>query len=245
MKHILKTLIKEGLEFVENDSVLYDSSLLIYDIYSYLPEFVFLFSSEFVKKLKVKELYYFRHTNSQFSSKCILMNFGLSDPVLSICTLDFLLNDDKSQRREESPQIPTIQCTKNQPQGEERKVKHKKKEQTKAFTSEEDNMLRELIRACHETDWEIIAKVIGTKNARQCRERWEIVLNPRMSSRTWTKEEDILLINMYAEFGPRWKKISMFFVGRSEFSIKSRWNLLFRKTQRKKYSQIYHFGCSE
>jgi hypothetical protein len=42
----------------------------------------------------------------------------------------------------------------------------------------------------------------------------------------WSDAEDALLHEKVAEYGPKWAKISVFFKGRSDASIKNRWSSL-------------------
>ena len=72
------------------------------------------------------------------------------------------------------------------------------------------------------------------RTARQCRDRWVNYLNPALSDKEWTKDEDDLLLDMYREFGTHWKDISLFFEGRSLNSIRNRVMKLIRKKNSKK-----------
>jgi hypothetical protein len=100
------------------------------------------------------------------------------------------------------------------------------------FTAEEDERLKMLVLA-HGTDcWDVIAKLMGTRNHRQCRERWKNYLNPNLRTEPWSLEEDQLLVTKYAEYGPKWNKISRFFTNRSDNSIRNRWQLMLRQWER-------------
>jgi hypothetical protein len=70
------------------------------------------------------------------------------------------------------------------------------------------------------------------RNPRQCRERWQHYLNPTVSSKPFTAEEDALLNRKFAEFGPRWKQIAACLEGRTDITIKNRWILLSRRQHR-------------
>ena len=52
------------------------------------------------------------------------------------------------------------------------------------------------------------------------------MIHPR---KKFTPEEDELLQKKYEELGPCWKKIATFLTGRTEISVKNRWNKIQRK----------------
>ena len=96
------------------------------------------------------------------------------------------------------------------------------------FTPEEDDFLMRLVLMHKNPNWNEIAAMMRTRNARQCRERWKNYLNPDLRLDPWTFEEDQLLIQKYSEFGSHWNKISKFFINRSDNSIRNRWQMLVR-----------------
>lgn len=104
------------------------------------------------------------------------------------------------------------------------------------FTPEEDKRLTELAMKSKMHNWNEIARQIGTRNARQCRERWNNYLNPELRNDPWTEEEDKLLMDKHAEFGTHWNKISKCFVNRSDNSVRNRWQLLMRHIEKRNHS---------
>ena len=103
------------------------------------------------------------------------------------------------------------------------------------FTEYEDNCLRCLVQQYGTKDWFVISKIIGTKSPRECKDRWEGFIHPKMTNRLWTLEEDMLLAKIYGEIGPKWKKISSFFEGRTDSSVRNRWNYLIKDIKRRRY----------
>ena len=101
------------------------------------------------------------------------------------------------------------------------------------FTSEEDQNLRMLVYRYGTKDWQTISKLMGTRNPRQCRERWNNYLKPELTQMPWSMEEDILLANKFAEYGSHWSKISKFFPNRSDNNIRNRWQFLLRQSERR------------
>ena len=91
------------------------------------------------------------------------------------------------------------------------------------WSQQEDTMiLQSLLNGV--TSWKQIASNITGRVAKQCRERWQNHLDPLLKNKGWLPEEDNLLKEAQAQWGNKWKVISMLFVGRSETSVKNRWN---------------------
>jgi hypothetical protein len=100
------------------------------------------------------------------------------------------------------------------------------------FEPDEDAKLRNLVAIHGPNAWHEIAKKMGNRNPRQCRERWKHYLSRGSGHPAWTDEEDQLLWTKVLEFGQRWTKLVVFFPGRSDIQIKSRWA--------KKFKNIVH-----
>ena len=104
------------------------------------------------------------------------------------------------------------------------------------FTPEEDRKLESLIQKYGAGDWLNISQMMGTRNPRQCRERWNNYLNPQLRVDPWTIEEDQLLVMKYQELGPHWAKIARCFMHRSDNSVRNRWQLLLRQSAKRNSS---------
>jgi hypothetical protein len=74
---------------------------------------------------------------------------------------------------------------------------------------------------------------MGHRTARQCRERWVNYLNPILSKSPWTSGEDAILRARFAEFGPKWVKLTEFLPTRSANDIKNRRFVLERRDRRR------------
>ena len=99
------------------------------------------------------------------------------------------------------------------------------------FTSEDDKRLAKYVAMVGDNDWSKIASLMGDRNGRQCRERWNNYVNPNLRTDPWTQEEIQLLFKKYQELGPKWNRIAKFFRNRSTNSIKNKWMSLRRKEQ--------------
>ena len=118
------------------------------------------------------------------------------------------------------PQIPNLPCKKNK------------------FTPSEDEKLKYLVSKFGTDSWSLIGQLMQTRNARQCRERWNNYLNPTLSTEPWSFEEDQLLAKKFAELGPQWNKLSKFFNNRSDNNIRNRWHFLLRQFNRKSLNHV-------
>lgn len=101
------------------------------------------------------------------------------------------------------------------------------------WSKEEDATLLKLVDQYKpDWDWSLISKQIPGRNAKQCRERWFLNLDPSINRGPWTPEEDEQLLNFVAQLGGRWALISKHMEGRTENSVKTRFHSLQRKEAR-------------
>ena len=90
------------------------------------------------------------------------------------------------------------------------------------FTRQEDEQLINIVNKLGPHSWQQIANSLGNiKTARQYRERYLNYLSPSISKEPWSHEEDMLLLNLYSMYGPKWSFISQFMPGRSAPRIKN------------------------
>ena len=100
------------------------------------------------------------------------------------------------------------------------------------FTSSEDRKLKAIVEKVGTENWNIVAKRMNSRNARQCRERWEKYLSPTIDRGEWTEEEDKLIEMKFLQYGSKWKILAKFFPNRTDVMIRNRWNMLKRKQQK-------------
>ena len=115
----------------------------------------------------------------------------------------------------------------SQPQTNQMQIK--KTHPKNKFTKEEDEMLIKAVASCGKLNWRKISLMLPSRNARQCKDRWENYLDPNLNKTPFTIEEDMLLLEKHQEYGPKWVMISKFFNNRSDTSIKSRYLVLKRR----------------
>ena len=64
------------------------------------------------------------------------------------------------------------------------------------FTPAEDEKLRVLVQVLGLSNWKKVSEYMGTRNARQCRDRYKNYLAPYLNSSPWSKVDDEKLINL-------------------------------------------------
>jgi hypothetical protein len=99
------------------------------------------------------------------------------------------------------------------------------------WDTEEDEQLRAAVAQHGTKNWRTIASFMPNRTPRQCLDRYWNYLATDASNSPWTEEEDALLLEKYAQFGPKWMIIARFFNNRSRMHIKNRYELLQRRLE--------------
>lgn len=110
---------------------------------------------------------------------------------------------------------------------------------SKAWQAEEDEILLTAVKEKGPKNWSKIAKQINyeiyngnqLRKGKHCRERWFNHLNPDLNSMSyleneWTVQEDEVLLKLHKVNGNSWSFIARNIPGRTENSVRNRWNIL-------------------
>lgn len=102
------------------------------------------------------------------------------------------------------------------------------------WSKDEDNFLLEIMKDYEpgKWNWAKISLKIPGRNAKQCRERWFLNLDPSINRGPWTEQEDAMLLHFHKEYNGRWSLIAKELVGRTENSVKTRFHSLQRREVR-------------
>jgi hypothetical protein len=106
------------------------------------------------------------------------------------------------------------------------------KREKRKFTAEEDTLVRQLVDQHGTRQWDVIARSLPNRSARQVRDRGKHFLSAQVSLRSWTVDEDRLLLHLGAQIGPQWSTLVKFFPGRTDVSLKNRWNKFQRRSRK-------------
>jgi len=82
------------------------------------------------------------------------------------------------------------------------------------------------------THWFQVAKMLPGRTDDQCAKRWRENLDPTISRKPWTKDEDELLMKTYEKIGKRWKDLASHFQGRPPVHCRNRVQSLVRARRR-------------
>ena len=106
------------------------------------------------------------------------------------------------------------------------------------WTKKEDLELKKIIKKIKgKKCWDIISKKLSQKKikkkSRQCRERWENQLNPKITKKDLDIVQKKKIFFLHKKKGSKWKEISEVFEKRTDNFIKNKFFSLFRKGLRK------------
>ncbi|OHT04164.1 hypothetical protein TRFO_06496 [Tritrichomonas foetus] len=90
------------------------------------------------------------------------------------------------------------------------------------FTETEDNLLRLVIAQTGTENWHLVASRMGSRTARQCRDRWKHYLSPATNNNEWSEFEDLILVENFNRIGPHWGRLATLFPGRTSVGVRNR-----------------------
>lgn len=103
---------------------------------------------------------------------------------------------------------------------------------SRSWGPEEDELVRTLVRDHGLRKWAFIASCLRTKTQKQVYARWRDYLQPGLTTKPWTKEEQKRLLELQAQIGNQWAELAKLMPGRSPNAIKNRFHATKRKLER-------------
>ncbi|KAF9786051.1 hypothetical protein BJ322DRAFT_1005044 [Thelephora terrestris] len=92
------------------------------------------------------------------------------------------------------------------------------------WSTEEDNLLIQAVAIHGQNDnWKQVATAVPGRTNKACRKRWLHSLCPTVKKTAWTREEDELLLSLYAIHSTKWSVIARHIPGRTDDACSKRY----------------------
>lgn len=107
-----------------------------------------------------------------------------------------------------------------------------KRKKTRTWTDNEDNRLIMAVYKFGQENWNAVAQFVGSgRNRAQCSQRWQRVIDPKISKLPFSEEEDQKLIKLLEKYGPKlWTKVAQEMGNRSDVQCRYRYKQLTSST---------------
>lgn len=90
------------------------------------------------------------------------------------------------------------------------------------WTKEEDALLAFVVG--NREGWQKVSEELPGRTPKQCRDRWNNYVNPDINQKSFTPEEDQILLQGYKQLGAKWAQLSRLLQNRSENAVRLRYN---------------------
>ena len=104
---------------------------------------------------------------------------------------------------------------------------------SRSWLPSEDDLVRTLVTEHGPRKWKLIATRLTTKTQKQVYARWRDYLQPGLTTKPWSRDEQTRLIELQAHVGNQWAVLARLMPGRSPNAIKNRFHATKRKLERR------------
>ncbi|KAK8954738.1 Transcription factor GAMYB [Platanthera zijinensis] len=101
------------------------------------------------------------------------------------------------------------------------------------WTTAEDAILKDYVGKHGEGNWNAVRKNSGLQRCgKSCRLRWANHLRPNLKKGSFSLEEEMLILQLHADFGNKWARMALHLPGRTDNEIKNYWNTRIKRRLR-------------